>query len=69
LQLPTLQQQDNPLGIVMNLVFLAMFFVFVVWGQRIQLTISLRDVEYALSRLKIMRDEARRAAVENLKRI
>ncbi|MBO3803702.1 MAG: DUF1512 domain-containing protein [Candidatus Brockarchaeota archaeon] len=69
MQLPALQQQDNPIGIIMNLVFLAMFFVFVVWGQRIQLTISLRDVEYALSRLKIMRDEARRAAVENLKRI
>jgi hypothetical protein len=53
----------------MNIVYLAMFFVFMVWGQRIQLTITLRNVGSALSRLKSMRDEARRATIENVKRV
>jgi len=61
--------QENPLAYIINLAFMAMFFVLFVWGQRIQLTIMLRDVEYALSRLKIMRDETRRAAIENVKRL
>lgn len=72
MQLPTIllqQTQENPLAYIVNLAFMAMFFVLFVWGQRIQLTIMLRDVEYALSRLKIMRDETRRAAIENVKRL
>jgi len=72
LQFPTIllqQQQENPLAYIINLAFMAMFFVLFVWGQRIQLTIMLRDVEYALSRLKIMRDETRRAVIENVKRL
>lgn len=48
---------------------MAMFFVLFIWGQKIQLYVSLRDVEFALSRLKIMRDEARRASIENFKRL
>jgi hypothetical protein len=64
-----LQSQDNPLGYIMNIIYMAMFFVFMVWGQKIQMLIILRDVEYALSRLKLTRDEARRATIENVKRL
>lgn len=53
----------------MTFLYLGMMVVLMFWGQRLQLYVSLRDVGNALSRLKMMRDEARRSAVENVKRL
>jgi len=56
-------------GTILNLIFLILFFAFIVWGQRIQIMIILRDIEFAVSRLKLMRDSARSAVIDRLKRI
>jgi len=69
LSTPLDQGQESPLGLLINLLFLGLFFVMMFYGQRLQLSIMLREVEYALSRLRIMKDKAREVAIENVKRV
>lgn len=63
-----LTMQTIDIGTVLNLVFLLLFFVFIVWGQRIQMIVILRDIEFAIGRLKLMRDSARNAVIERIKK-
>jgi len=51
------------LGWVLQIVFLGIFVVFMFYGQRIQTYIMIREVESSLFKLKMMRDEARKAAI------
>ena len=41
---------------LLNIVWLLSFFVFIVYGQRIQIYIVANDISRALNRLKVMKD-------------
>jgi len=58
---------DNILGWIFQVIFLGIFVVFMFYGQRIQMMIMVREVEGSLFKLKFMRDEARKAAINNIK--
>ncbi len=60
---------DNILGWVFQVVFLGIFVVFMFYGQRIQMMIMVREVEGSLFKLKLMRDEARKTAINNVKEL
>ncbi|MEM2876154.1 MAG: DUF1512 domain-containing protein [Candidatus Bathyarchaeia archaeon] len=60
---------NSMLNIILQLMFYAFFIVFLFYGQRIQLYISIRDVEGSLRKLRFMRDEGRRIAIEAVKSI
>lgn len=60
---------DNVLGWIFQVVFLAIFVVFMFYGQRIQMMIMIREVESSLFKLKLMRDEARKTAINNVKEL
>jgi hypothetical protein len=49
---------------LLNLVWLLAFFVFIVYGQRIQLYIIANDISRALNRLKMMKDRSRKEAID-----
>jgi len=55
------------LGWIFQIVFLVIFVVFMFYGQRVQMMIMVREVEGSLFKLKLMRDEARKAAINNIK--
>ncbi len=60
---------DNILSWVLQFVWIAFFIVFMFYGQRIQIYIIIREVEGSLMRLKFMRDEGRKMAIETVKEI
>lgn len=60
---------DNILGWIFQVIFLGIFIVFMFYGQRFQMMIMVREVESSLFKLKFMRDEARKAAITNVKEI
>jgi len=49
---------------LLNIVWLLSFFVFIVYGQRIQVYIVGNDISRALNRLKLMKDKSRKEAVD-----
>jgi hypothetical protein len=49
---------------LLNLVWLLAFFVFIVYGQRIQLYIIANDISRALNRLKLMKDRSRKETID-----
>ncbi len=59
----------DPISFILNLLFYVIFIVFIFYGQRIQMIVSLREVEGSLYRLKFMRDEGRKTAIETIKEI
>jgi len=60
---------DSVLSWVLQIVFLGIFVVFMFYGQRIQMSIMIREVEGSLFKLKAMRDEARKVAINAIKEI
>ena len=54
---------------ILNLLFYVIFIVFIFYGQRIQLYVMLREVEGSLYKLKYIKDEGRRIAIETIKEI
>lgn len=68
LMLNLLVAQTLDVGTILNLVFLVLFFIFIVWGQRIQMLVILRDIEFAIRRLELMKDSARNAVIERMKK-
>ena len=56
-------------GWIFQFIFLAIFVVFMFYGQRFQMMIMVREVESSLFRLKLIRDEARKIAINNVKEI
>ena len=54
-------------GWIFQFIFLAIFVVFMFYGQRFQMMIMVREVESSLFRLKLIRDEARKIAINNVK--
>jgi len=72
--LAALQSQimQEPLGEyswILTVIFYAFFFVFMFYGQRIQMYVMIREVEGSLYKLKYMKDEARKITIETIKEI
>jgi hypothetical protein len=63
---------QEPLGEyswILTVIFYAFFFIFMFYGQRIQTYVMIREVEGSLYKLKYMKDEGRKIAIETLKEI
>jgi len=63
---------DNPLGIIIQLVWLTLlmlFFLYPSFGQRMQLSHMLRDLERKLNRLKLIKDDIRQRTIETVKKV
>jgi hypothetical protein len=54
---------------IINIFFMVFFIGFMFYGQRIQMYIMIREVEGSLFKLKLMRDEGRKTAIETIKEI
>jgi len=54
---------------ILNLLFYVIFVVFIFYGQRIQMYVMLREVEGSLYKLKYIKDEGRKIAIETIKEI
>lgn len=54
---------------ILNILFYAVFVVFIFYGQRIQMYVMLREVEVSLYKLKYIKEEGRKTAVETIKEI
>ncbi len=63
-----LAPQDT-LGWIFQLIWILAFIIIWVYGQRIQTTLMLREIEGSLFRLKAMRDRGRRMAISTIKEI
>ena len=66
--MPTLANMSLQFGSnvssLLNIVWLLSFFVFIVYGQRIQVYIVGNDISRALNRLKLMKDKSRKEAID-----
>ena len=60
---------DNIVSLIFQLVFTGIFVVFMFYGQRVQMMVMLREVETHLRRLKFMRDDGQKVAVETIKQV
>lgn len=60
---------DNTFSWIFNLLFYVVFVVFMFYGQRIQLYVMLREVEGSLYKLKKIKDQGRKTAIETIKEI
>ncbi|HLC00144.1 MAG TPA: DUF1512 domain-containing protein [Candidatus Bathyarchaeia archaeon] len=54
---------------IISVVYILFFVVFIFYGQRIQMYAAIREVESSLHKLKYMREEARKTAIETIKEI
>jgi len=60
---------DNPISWIFQFGYIIVFVVFMFYSQRIQMMVMLRDVETHLRRLKLIRDDGRKIALETIKQI
>ncbi len=65
----TLVPQDNIIGWIFQLIWIIVFVIFMFYGQRIQITIMLREIEGHLYKLKLMRDKGREIAISTIKEL
>ena len=65
----SLMQFPSDIQTILSLVFYLVFILFIFYGQRIQMYVMLREVEGSLYRLKFIKDEGRKIAVETIKDI
>jgi len=61
--------EDNIVGWILNIVYFIVFFIFIFYGQRIQTTVMLREIESSLFRLKLARDRGRKIAISTIQEI
>ncbi len=54
---------------ILSVLFYAIFFIFIFYGQRIQMYVMIREVESSLYKLKYIKDEGRKIAIETIKEI
>ncbi|MDI6904524.1 MAG: DUF1512 domain-containing protein [Candidatus Bathyarchaeia archaeon] len=69
LQNQLLQEPFGEYSWILNILFYAIFIVFIFYGQRIQMYIMLREVEGSLYKLRYIKDEGRKTAIETIKEI
>lgn len=60
---------DSSIGWIMNVLFYVIFVVFIFYGSRIQTYVMIREVEGSLYKLKYIKEEGRKMAVETTKEI
>ncbi|MGD9130398.1 MAG: DUF1512 domain-containing protein [Candidatus Bathyarchaeota archaeon] len=60
---------NDVIGWIVQIIFLGFFVVFMFYGQRFQMMVMLREVETQLRRLKLIRDDGRKKALETIKEI
>jgi len=61
--------QDNLIGWILQIAWLAFFVVFMFYGQRIQIYVMLREIEGSLRRLKHLKEEGRKDAISTIKEL
>src|SRR4030066_114399 len=54
---------------ILSVVYILFFVVFIFYGQRIQMYAMIREVEGSLYKLKLMREEGRKTAIETIKEV
>ncbi len=69
LQGNVMQEPFGEYSWIFNLLFYVIFIVFMFYGQRIQTFIMLREVEGFLYKLRYIKDEGRKTAIETLKEV
>jgi len=69
LQNQIMQEPFGEYSWILNLLFYVIFVVFIFYGQRIQMYVMLREVEGSLYKLKYIKDEGRKIAIETIKEI
>ena len=73
IQSPILNNQligtGDPILTIISLLSYLFIFVFIFYGQRIQMYVMIREVESSLFKLKLMKDEGRKTAIETIKEI
>ncbi len=69
LQNQIMQEPFGEYSWILNLLFYVVFIVFIFYGQRIQIIVMLREVEGSLYKLKYIKDEGRKIAIETIKEI
>jgi hypothetical protein len=60
---------DSSVTWILNVLFYVIFVVFMFYGQRIQTYVMIREVEGSLYKLKYIREEGRKIAIETIKEI
>ena len=60
---------DSSISWILNVLFYAVFVVFIFYGQRIQMVVMLREVEGSLYKLKYFKEEGRKITVQTIKDI
>jgi len=61
--------QDNTLGWIIQILWLAFFVLYMLYGQRLQVKVMLKEIEGSLFRLKLMRDRGREIAISTIKKM
>lgn len=61
--------QEEGLGWIFQLIWIVVFVIFMFYGQRIQITIMLREIEGSLRKLRLMRDRGRSIAISTIKEL
>lgn len=59
----------DSLGFIFNLIYLLLFLIFMLYGQKIQMLNMLREVRGAVDRLKTLKDEARKVSISSTKKM
>lgn len=69
--MPSVQQPaaQDTIGWVIQLIWILAFIIIWIYGQRIQTSFMLREIEGSLYRLKVMRDRGRQIAISTIKEI
>ena len=60
---------DNIVSLIFQLVFTGMFVVFMFYGQRVQMMVMIREVETHLRRLKLIKEDGRKIAIDTIKKV
>ncbi|MFQ6094927.1 MAG: DUF1512 domain-containing protein [Candidatus Bathyarchaeia archaeon] len=61
--------QEEGLGWIFQLIWIVVFVIFMFYGQRIQITIMLKEIEGSLRKLRLMRDRGRSIAISTIKEL
>ena len=64
-----LPPQDNIVGLIVQILWLAFFVLYMLYGQKLQVRIMLKEIESSLFRLKLIRDRGREIAISTFKKI
>jgi hypothetical protein len=60
---------DNIVSLIFQLIFTGIFVVFMFYGQRVQMMVMIREVETHLRRLKLIKEDGRKIAIDTIKEI